>query len=164
MSASEILIDTSLLWGLVFKNSKYRPLVLKLAQNTTLLIPKITVLELVFAAYRSASRSGQNPQLGLQVIIEIRDFLIQFETNLTNLGVKAKWINIELEDICKSLDYITTFGELLKQGSKKTKWIRLFDALLLAIAHRLHVKLATSDKVIYKLAQRLNIECILVKP
>jgi len=46
-----VLIDTTGIWGLYFSNSKYHEFMKNLHSTTELIVPKITLVELIYLVY-----------------------------------------------------------------------------------------------------------------
>jgi len=146
----EVLIDTTGLWGLTFKDSKFHNFMENLAKQKRVLIPAIQMLELLVVVYRETSSHGESLERGLEQIQHISSLYSDIE-KLKILEINIKFCPVEGSDIIKATELILEHPEcFVREGPRKTKWLEFIDATTAAIWQKTRLTLYTSDAGLMK--------------
>jgi len=125
---SEVLVDTTGLWGLIFEDSKYHKFMTKLAEEKTLLISPLQLLELLIVVYREISDKGKDFKKGISMIKRICEFLSE-EEKLKAMGINLKSYPIEDKDILEAVKLVLNEGEIFIKEISGRRWIEFVDAV-----------------------------------
>lgn len=136
-----VLIDTTGIWGLYFSNSKYHEFMKNLHSTTELIVPKITLVELIYPVY-TAEGIDEMQKLGkfLDVLKTAENITILEET---------------LEDVTSALNFCVLHEDLFitEKGN-----ISLFDAILASIWKRTGIVFYTRDHSLKKFGDIYNLK------
>lgn len=159
----EVLVDTTGLWGLTFRDSKFHSFMIALAKQKSVIIPAIQMLELLVVAYREKSIYGKSLEEGMQQIQHISNFYSNVK-KLKLLGINISFHPIEGSDIVRAADLILKHPEcFVKEGPRKTRWLEFVDATTATIWQRTQLTLYTADPRLIKFGEEHKLRYEIIK-
>lgn len=157
----KILLDTKAVWGLIVRNSVYADHVYELAKEYELILPLPAIIEVIMAIYKIFSNQGENIENGLEAVIQAIDKLRHILKNQIEYGIRVRILIPDYATIFGAVDLIKKYREIfVKIGPKKTKWLRIFDAIIAAIWIKRKVILLADDPVFERISQKYDLEYI----
>lgn len=160
----QILIDTTGLWGLTYKDSKFHNYMKKLAKRRRLIIPATQMLELLIVTYREKSSRGASLKEGLQQIQKICNFYSNIQ-KLKPPDIRIKFHPISGTDIIEAADLILKDSKyFIREGPKQTKWLEFVDAITAAIWQKTKLTLYTADAKLKKFGDEHQLPYETIKP
>jgi len=160
---SEVLVDTTGLWGLIFEDSKYHKFMTKLAEEKTLLISPLQLLELLIVVYREISDKGKDFKKGISMIKRICEFLSE-EEKLKAMGINLKSYPIEDKDILEAVKLVLNEGEIFIKEISGRRWIEFVDAVTALIWMKTGKELYTRDEKLMKFGEKHNLKYEVILP
>ena len=149
----EVLVDTTGLWGLTYKDSKFHNFMKNLAKRKRIVIPATQILELLIVAYREKSGRGKSLEEGLKQIQAISDFYSNIE-KLKLLEISINFHPVSGLDIINATELILKNPRyFVKEGSKGTKWLEFIDATTATIWQKTRLTLYTADPKLTKFGE-----------
>jgi len=160
----KILLDTKALWGLIVRGSVYAEHVYEVAKTNELIIPLPAIIEVMMAIYKVFSNHGENFERGFNALIQAMSKLRHMLKNQTKYGVKVRVLVPDSTITLKAMELINEHKELfVKEGPKKTKWLRIFDAIIAAIWLTKKLPLLADDPVYERISEEYNLQYIKLK-
>ena len=153
----KVIIDTTGLWGLIFKDSKYHKFMRKLAEEKTFIVSPLQLLELLIISYRESSDKGRDLKKGMSMIKEIYEFLGE-EERLKALNINIEAYPIENNNILEAVKLILDEKEIFIKEIGGRKWIEFIDATIALIWMKTKRKLYTRDKKLMEFGEKYNLK------
>lgn len=160
---SEVLIDTTGLWGLIFKDSKYHEFMTKLAETKMFIVPSPQLLELLIVAYKETSNKGREFKKGISMIKTIYEFLSE-ENKLKAMGINLKYHPVGSKEILEAIKLILSEDEIFIKEMDERKWIEFIDAVTASIWMKTRRKLYTRDEKLMKFGEKHNLKFEVILP
>lgn len=160
----EILVDTTGLWGLTYKDSKFHSFMKNLAKQKKIIIPATQILELLIVAYREKSSHGKSLKEGIQQIQHIFNFYSNIE-KLKPPDINIKFHPVEGLDIIEAAELILIhLNNFIRKGPRETKWLEFIDAITAAIWRKTKLTLYTADQKLKKFGDKHQLQYETIKP
>ena len=149
----EVLVDTTGLWGLTYKDSKFHNFMKELVKQKIIVIPATQILELLIVAYREKSSYGKFFEEGLKQIQAISHFYSDIE-KLKLLDININFHPISGSDIISAAELILKHPKyFIKEGPNGTKWLEFIDATTAIIWQKTQLTLYTADPKLIKFGE-----------
>lgn len=159
---SKVLIETKVLWGLVFPDSTYRSAALRTVQGKETVIPIVCFHELLYPAYRKITDAGKRYKDGMSLISRLSSAYKFLEANYLELFkiTSLKIFPLTVPDLIEAYNLIVTHSDLFIKFDKRTetRWPRVVDAVVAAAWKKLSLPLYAEDKELEIFGKREKLE------
>lgn len=158
----EILIETKVLWGLVFPDSIYHQAALKVVSGKTVSIPVVCFHELAYPAYKRVSEGGKKVAEGLVLLGRLSSAYRLLEANYAELFdmTSLKVIPLTVTTLSEACDVLRSLPDLFVKLDERTgtKWPRITDAIVAATWKEVRLPLYAEDDELRSFGEREGLE------
>lgn len=159
---NEILIETKVLWGLVFPDSGYHPAALRTVRGKETVIPIVCFHELLYPAYRKITDAGRRYEEGILLISRLLNAYKFLETNYTELFkmVSLKIFPLTVPTLTEAYSLIVNYSNLFLKFDERTqtRWPSVVDAIVATTWKKLGLPLYAEDPELEVFGQREKLE------
>ena len=150
--------------ALIVKGSAYAEHVYEIAETYELIISLPAIIEVIMAIYKVFSNHGENFRRGFEAVIQAMNKLKRILENQTEYGIKAKILIIDDLTVFKAVELLKKHSDLfVKEGPRKTRWLRVFDAIIAAVWLTKKIPLLADDPVYEKISREYKLQYIKLK-
>ena len=163
MVAVKILIETTVLWGLLFSDSIYHDAALRVVEDVDVVVPAACFQEIVYPAYRLFSDGGKKPEVGISKVLKLGEAMLLLSSSPQLFGMRRlEVVETTPERVAGALAIASKHAKIFLKRDEKTgtAWLRMVDAITAYTWMELKLPLHAHDQAMKKFGKIYGLEYV----